>query len=335
MASALASAWMRGRATTRSASATPALTASAPPKLDPRLSVVFDQHYAVGSPRHLLPHLHDHVARLEPARHKGQVPGRRRRPALAHVGVDRRRCRRRLLDEARVVKGEDGEQLALRPHLHSALADRCDDVHVLPLQLRRGCAYCCSVDLPGALELRVARGAAHGCASGRVGTVPDHPACPRRHFALLDDDRGHALHVHVPSGGALAQRRHRRVSCREPGLRASGPNRSAMAMSPVGRPPRCALSASAPLASAPSAPSPCRASSTRARTNGASHGQSAMRPPEGGVSPADGAHARVRASASSPSAPHAPSSAYAMATFIAGGYAAASADRARPCTSRP
>eukprot|EP00965_Chrysotila_dentata_P009058 294371-Pleurochrysis_carterae.AAC.1 len=61
-----------------------------------------------------------------------------------------------------------------------------------------------------------------------------------------------------------------------------------------------------------------------------------MRPPEGGVSPAVGAPVRIRASAaSSPSAPHAPSSASAMATFIAGGYAAASAERARPCASRP
>eukprot|EP00965_Chrysotila_dentata_P179785 5936135-Pleurochrysis_carterae.AAC.1 len=34
MASAFASAWIRGSATTRSASATPALTASVPPKLE-------------------------------------------------------------------------------------------------------------------------------------------------------------------------------------------------------------------------------------------------------------------------------------------------------------
>eukprot|EP00965_Chrysotila_dentata_P129674 4286895-Pleurochrysis_carterae.AAC.1 len=57
-----------------------------------------------------------------------------------------------------------------------------------------------------------------------------------------------------------------------------------------------------------------RASSTRARLNGASPGPSVMRPPEGGVSPAVGAPVRDRASvASSPSAPHAPSSASAMA----------------------
>eukprot|EP00965_Chrysotila_dentata_P254281 6211821-Pleurochrysis_carterae.AAC.1 len=79
----------------------------------------------------------------------------------------------------------------------------------------------------------------------------------------------------------------------------------------------------------------CRSSSTRARTNGASSGPSVMRPLEGGVSPVVGEPTRARASASSPSAPHAPSSASAMATFIAGGHAAASADSARPCSPRP
>eukprot|EP00965_Chrysotila_dentata_P131797 4357697-Pleurochrysis_carterae.AAC.1 len=62
----------------------------------------------------------------------------------------------------------------------------------------------------------------------------------------------------------------------------------------------------------------CRASSTRARTNGASPGPSVMRPPEGGASSVIVAPACVGASALSPSAPHAPSSASAMATFIAG-----------------
>eukprot|EP00965_Chrysotila_dentata_P256827 6212680-Pleurochrysis_carterae.AAC.1 len=78
-----------------------------------RLGVVLDAHGAVGLPRCLLPRLQNDVAGLQPARHERQVSGWRRRPALAHVGVDRLGRRRRLLDEAGVVERENGDEFAL------------------------------------------------------------------------------------------------------------------------------------------------------------------------------------------------------------------------------
>eukprot|EP00965_Chrysotila_dentata_P229855 6197449-Pleurochrysis_carterae.AAC.2 len=175
-----------------------------------------------GAPRAIVDHplsrLEYDVARLEPARDEREVSRRLRDPLLIPIRLHRRRRRRRLSHQARVVEGEYGQQLTSRPDLHAPFTRLGDDVLVAPRQRLRRRAQCLAVELPGAREACRPCGALDRSAVRRVGAVPHDPPRPSRHFVLRDGDRGYLGDAHLSAAGPRAQRRHRRVRHLKPRL---------------------------------------------------------------------------------------------------------------------
>ena len=139
--------------------------------------------------------LENHVAWLQPTRYEGEVGGGSVGPTLAPLLLYLVLGSLQLVEQRRVVEGEDRNAFALRPRLDSAAAGLLDDVRVGPVEQLGHLPEVSSIELFLSGEDGVGCGPLQRLAVEGVCAIPDYIAGPDRLLALWDHEGGHVWEV--------------------------------------------------------------------------------------------------------------------------------------------